>query len=399
MIKLPLSRPLSARPSSSVLPLPLGGSLDNGDNTGNEPQKRRMNGVAYCVGSRITPAQLLSNCYRTDRLAVSVGNCNSVSRLPITTVKNCYGVTFRGFVPLANCNTSQHAPMMSLRNCLSPAIKGMQPLSACQTEPISPTIGYANCLSVKQQAMIAGWRCQSENLVPTTTLKNCFTAIGGSKHIANCQTTKTQKTVPVPCRFYPIPEPPPAPIERLCRLRPPSYRLPLPLKRKKTRLPSSVLPLPLACWHDEPLETIPNLETYIVNNKITATIGGIAVEPLSFSIKTDMNSYAWSGSLAIGAMDYPKIKEKLNAPRGSEPLITVKINGYDFAILAEEQSRNRQFANHSYSLGGRSITARLGADYALPQAGLLDQDNYASQVVNQQLANLLINTPSVAKHR
>ncbi|PIE81745.1 MAG: hypothetical protein CSA10_01285, partial [Cardiobacteriales bacterium] len=135
-IHLPLSRPLSDRPLSNTLPLPLGGSLDNGDpnntGTGSEPQKRRMDGVAYCVGSYITPAQLLGNCYRTDRLALSVGSCNTVSRLPIETVKNCYGVTFRGFVPVANCITDSQVPMMSLHNCLSPAIKGMQPLHLCQ---------------------------------------------------------------------------------------------------------------------------------------------------------------------------------------------------------------------------------------------------------------------------
>ncbi len=128
-----------------------------------------------------------------------------------------------------------------------------------------------------------------------------------------------------------------------------------------------------------------------MENKITATIGGIAVKVSLFSIKTDMNSYAWSGSLTITAEDYAKVKDKLNAGRGSEPLITVTINGFAFSIIAEEQSKTRQFANHSYNLGGRSITARLGADYALPQAGLLDQDNYASQIVNQQLNNLLIN--------
>lgn len=127
-----------------------------------------------------------------------------------------------------------------------------------------------------------------------------------------------------------------------------------------------------------------------MHNVITATIGGIAVDILSFGIKTDMDSYCWQGDITITAKDYAKIKAKLDVPRGSEPMINVTVNGFVFGFIAEEQSRSRKFAQSSHSLSGRSITARLGADYAGSQGGLIDQASYVSQIVAQQLNGLPI---------
>ena len=127
-----------------------------------------------------------------------------------------------------------------------------------------------------------------------------------------------------------------------------------------------------------------------MHNLITANIGGIAVDPLGFNIKTDMDSYCWQGSIDITAKDYDKIKHKLDVPRGSEPMVIAVVNGKPMAFIAEEQQRSRKFAQKSYSLSGRSVTARLGADYAISQGGLIDQASYVSQIVAQQLNGLSI---------
>lgn len=127
-----------------------------------------------------------------------------------------------------------------------------------------------------------------------------------------------------------------------------------------------------------------------MHNVITATIGGIAVDLLSFSIKTDMDSYCWQGNIDITAKDYEKIKHKLDVPRGSEPMVIAVVNGKPLAFIAEEQQRSRKFAQKSYSLSGRSVTARLGADYAISQGGLIDQASYVSQIVAQQLNGLSV---------
>ena len=127
-----------------------------------------------------------------------------------------------------------------------------------------------------------------------------------------------------------------------------------------------------------------------MHNIITANIGGIAVDPLGFNIKTDMDSYCWSGNIDITAKDYDKIMHKLDVPRGSEPMVIAVINGKPMAFIAEEQQRSRKFAQKSYSLSGRSVTARLGADYAASQGGLIDQASYVSQIVAQQLNGLSV---------
>lgn len=125
-----------------------------------------------------------------------------------------------------------------------------------------------------------------------------------------------------------------------------------------------------------------------MHNTVTATIGGLQIDPLNFSIKTDMDSFCWSGQVEITDKDYQKIKAKLDSERGKEPLITVNINNHAFAILAEDVSKTRSFVNHTYTLSGRSVTAHLSKDYA--NVVKLDSELYASQIVNDALANLPI---------
>lgn len=81
-------------------------------------------------------------------------------------------------------------------------------------------------------------------------------------------------------------------------------------------------------------------------------------------------------------------KPNFDVARGNEPLVIVTVNGVSYSFIAEEISRNRVFGNYSYSISGRSITAQLGKDYAHSQGGTINQDLYASQIINMQLANL-----------
>lgn len=125
-----------------------------------------------------------------------------------------------------------------------------------------------------------------------------------------------------------------------------------------------------------------------MHHNITAMLNDVAIDPISFSIKTDMDSFCWQGQVEISPDDFSKIKAKLDVERGHEPLITVTINSHPFIIIAEDISKNRSFVNHSYTLSGRSVTAHLSKDYA--NVVKLDNDLYASQIVNEALRDLPI---------
>lgn len=128
-----------------------------------------------------------------------------------------------------------------------------------------------------------------------------------------------------------------------------------------------------------------------MHNTVTATIGGIAVDFIKFDIKTDMQSAYWQGSIQLTPKYYAKVKDKVEVERGNEPMVVVTVNGTSFAFIANRPARNRQFGNWTYSIEGESVTSRLGADYAVAQGvngtSVLSQDLYASQIVQQQLAD------------
>lgn len=228
--------------------------------------------------------------------------------------------------------------------------------------------------------------CTHGNVVGVAGLTNDNTHQAKQRACAHDSTHNITHSTPVPCRYYPIPETEPDKPVSYCSIRPPSDRLPLTLRRKRGQHASDTLPLAMVCWHDLPPASTPNLRSYIVHNIITATIGGIHVNPLSFSIKTDMDSFCWQGHIEIPTKDFAKIKGKLGS-RGNEPMISVVINNRRFVIMGEELSKNRSFVNHSYTLSGRSVTARLSADYATNKQGGLNQALFASQLCQQALAN------------
>ncbi|MFB2539132.1 hypothetical protein [Acinetobacter sp. c3-l95] len=258
-----------------------------------------------------------------------------------------------------------------------------------QTFQISPSVSYCSLSDFAQHhgTLLHGkTQCKISKSV---LYQNGYNYQKSSRLIVNQHTAKTQPAVIVPCRHYPIEENQSTIQPNACRIRPPSSQLPIALNRRKNQRHSDRLPLRLACWHDqaEDVANIPLSRSYIMLNTISATLAGIQIDPLNFDIKTDMNSYCWSGNVEITAKDYQKIKAKLDVERGKEPILNININGFMFGIIAEEQSHSRQFGKTTHRISGRSITARLGADYAKIMGDLQRQDLYASQLARQTLEN------------
>ena len=124
-----------------------------------------------------------------------------------------------------------------------------------------------------------------------------------------------------------------------------------------------------------------------MHNKITADINGEPLDLLALTLTTDTDSYCWQGDITLSPASFAKLKIDQRAA-GDEAVITVRINGHRWDILAEDYRDTRKFIGHSYTVTGRSITAKLGADYAKGRHSKYDAARYARQIADEQL-NLL----------
>ncbi|MDN3441096.1 hypothetical protein QL898_05585 [Psychrobacter sp. APC 3279] len=407
-LPLPLSELISEQPPSNALPLGLtrklgtvtGGyvppitppPVDPEEPTDPEPPPPEyappLTALASYISSVITGVRTINHCRDWHHNGHHIANDRAIMRTDVINVGQRYVMRQRGLIAIANPSATLTSRVFELAAKARISYIAFIHITGETQYTHSGTVGYTRCTDV-HSAKVAHYRnCATLPLQAAVNYSvgagHKVTGVG----IAQCQATKVQQAVLVPDRYYPIPEPPPDKPDNVCRIRPPSSQLPLRMARQRNGLLSSHLPLSLTCWHDDPPFTVPSLRTYIMHHTITANIGGIAVDPLGFNIKTDMDSHYWSGGVSISPDDHAKIKHKLDVEIGAEPMINVAINNLRFSIIAENASRSRSFGKTTHGLDGRSITARLGADYAAASDRLFEQANYASQIVNEQLADL-----------
>ena len=404
-LPLPLSVLIAEQPASSVLPLGMSRKLGTifgapvivppvDPEIPVDPEvppleyAPPMTALASYISSVITGVSTINQCRDWHHNGRDIANDRAVMRHDVINVAQRYAMQQRGLIPIANDTFTLTSQVFELAADARISYIAFIPIYNERQFKHSSTVGYTRCVKAHSAKVAHHRNCETLPLQPAI---NFATSAGHKVHgigISKCQATKIQHAVQVPDRYYPIPELPPVKPDNICKIRPPSSELPLRMSRQRRGLLSSNLPLSLTCWHDDAPLFIPSLRTYIMHNLITANIGGIAVDPLGFNIKTDMDSYYWSGGVSISPDDHAKIKHKLDVDIGLEPTVNVAINDLSFSIIAENQSRTRKFGNQTHSLDGRSITARLGADYATANDRLFDQANYASQIVNEQLASL-----------
>lgn len=396
-LPLPLAKKISEQPISSQLPLALNrklGTLDAVVVTPTDPTdpttpKRTMSGVSIAMQGSTVAAVDVAKSSNNLQLAIAIAETARAYRQIGITVADDYYSLLKPFINLGNATPTEYSDVVNLAMQFDSYWYQYALIANATRVNVSDTVSYASVLLSDSASVVSFDKPQFEPQQPAIGLATSLQNNAHGVFIGNSSQSRTQAAVPVPWRYYAIPDDtPPPPIISACRIRPPSSRLPLNLTRKCNGLPSSQLPLPLMCWHDQAPAFVPDLRSYIVLNTVTATIGGIAIDPIDFNIKTDLDSYCWQGGIKISDSQYQKVKAKLDVARGSEPLVIVTVNGVSYSFIAEEISRNRVFGNYSYSISGRSITAQLGKDYAHSQGGTINQDLYASQIINMQLANL-----------
>lgn len=302
-------------------------------------------------------------------------------------VSRCFNPQTDVLAELSRCARFLQGASQSIKRCQSNQTDSIEQISRCQSGKIAAAQSLSRCAQAYSSASSYLSRCSQGQWQVAPQLGHChesmISAVGA---INRCQRGQYKAAVVVPWEYYPLPLPKPPPTGRVCPIRPPSDRLPLTFRRRVQTLDSSTIPLPFACWDDETAGISTKItvsKAYIMQNHISCTIDGKPVNILSANIKTDMASYCWQGEVSIAPADFAKIDR--DKAKGDEPLIELNINGTRWVFAIEDVRDNRQFVAYSYSLSGRSLTARLGADYAKSKSGVIKEALYARQIADSVL--------------
>lgn len=379
-LPLPLARGGTVWPSDR-LPLPLGGGQTP------QPPKPKNVPISGCTPVRTAPAATVNTCLRVHdhgaristcrqlhyRPAADIWRCWRLRMTPLPSLAACTRITLPTAAPVARCYRIHNAALPLIGGCYhGHNVRGWL-LRRCVAQHIPVAVPLRGC------------HCLRYPVAPL--LVSCATVHYWGKALRSCHIVRYRHAVRPPCEYYPIPLPPPPPDLSPCRIRPPSDRLPLPFARRRISRDSARLALPLRCWHDGNTNDLPILPGYIMHNKITADLNGEPLDLLALSLTTDTASYCWQGDITLSPASFVKLKIDQRAA-GDEAVITLRINGQRWDILAEDYRDTRKFIGHTYSITGRSITAKLGADYAKGRHSKYDAARYARQIADEQL-NLL----------
>lgn len=300
-------------------------------------------------------------------------------------VANCFQTTFEGMTALEGRLKSLPEPSFAVAACAAGGQSAVGGLDGCSSLSAAGSLFMTGCGGDTRAAQ-AGEILEAHTdstFSGDDFLGGCLqSGIPEVADLARCYSSKSLPAVTVPCEYYEIPaEEEPVPEIYVCGIRPPSNRLFLRFFRRKIAHNPRHIPLPFAC---SSAEKTPILNGYIMKNIVKATADGQPIELFSASFTADMGGYCWQGSLTISPEDFAKINPDARA-KGEEAQIKVQINADTFVIIAEDYSDNRRFGQKSYTVTGRSVTARLGADYAPKARGTYRNNIYAQQIATEIL--------------
>lgn len=351
------------------------------------PPQAKVVRISSCSGARVAPTVDITACLPALGQPAPTSNCLPANIRPVVDVGLCQRHAITPVPSLGNCQATRISASYRITNCQRISIGGNPAIANCAAPRSTAAVAIKTCTVAITAAAPALRGCAAPRVSIAPLLVNCTRQHGWGLPLRACQPVRYQRAVRPPCEYYPIPLPPPPPDQSPCRLRPPPHRLPLPFTRRRVARDSARLALPLRCWHDGNTNDLPILPGYIMHNKITADINGEPLDLLALSLTIDTASYCWQGDITLSPASFAKLKIDQRAA-GDEAVITVRINGNRWDILAEDYRDTRKFIGHSYTVTGRSITAKLGADYAKGRHSKYDAARYARQIADEQL-NLL----------
>lgn len=380
--KLPLALKTRRAYAPDAIPLALGQ-----DDGGSGPIGPRLVTIRGCGSGRNRAAVDISACAAHAVRSLQASDYLAGGNLPAVDIGACHRDHTAPAPGIGQCAEGGSIDGIGIAACHQSRTQTSWPLKVCAEPQETPSVLLSYCVSHPSQLAILLKGCKRPQETPSVALAHCTSAQGLTAFLRGCQRNQQQAAIRPPCEYYPIPLPPPPPDWSPCRLRPPSYQLPLPLTRVRIRRDSQSLRLPLKCWHDGTSNDLPILPGYIMHNTITAEHNGQALQILALSIKTDVDSYCWQGDITLAPADFARLNID-GRQKGDEAIITIRINGQRFDIMAEDYRDTRRFVGMSYTVTGRSITAKLGEDYAAGKHRRYDQPRYARQIADEQLQYL-----------
>lgn len=363
------------------LPLPLG---DDGS-TG--PIAPRLVKISGCGAGNSSAVVDISGCTAHQLHPARAAGCLATRHLTTVDIAACHRDQTEAAPGIGHCAGGGSIDGVGIAACQASHTQTSWPLKRCAEPQETPSVLLSHCADHFGQLAILLKGCKRPQETPSVALANCTSVQGLTAFLRGCQRNQQQAAVRPPCEYYPIPLPPPPPDWSPCRVRPPSYQLPLPLTRVRIRRDSQSLRLPMRCWHDGESHDLPILPGYIMHNTITAEHNGQTLQILALTLKTDVDGYCWQGDITLAPADFAKLNIDGRA-KGDEAIITLRINGKRWDIMAEDYRDTRRFVGMSYTVTGRSITAKLGEDYAAGKHQRYDQPRYARQIADEQLQYL-----------
>ena len=363
------------------LPLPLG------DEGSTAPITPRLVKISGCGASNSSAVVDISGCTAHQLRPARAAGCLTVRHLPTVDITACHRDQTEVAPAIAHCGQAASTHGVDIAACQASHTQTSLSLKRCTAPGETPSVLLGHCASHPSQLAVLLKGCKRPQETPSVRLANCVSAQGLTAFLRGCQRNQQQAAVRPPCEYYPIPLPPPPPDWSPCRVRPPSDQLPLPLTRVRIRRDSQALRLPMRCWHDGESHDLPNLTGYIMHNTIQAEHNGQTLQILALNLKTDVDSYCWQGDITLAPADFAKLNID-GRQKGDEAIITLRINGKRFDLMAEDYRDTRRFVGMSYTVTGRSITAKLGADYAQGRHIRYDAPRYARQIADEQLQYL-----------
>ena len=337
----------TGKQAADKLPLPFARRV--GDAPGTKPQPKWVK-ISGCAAVATVPTVDVTTCLEQHTRVSPVAACLPANHTPIVDVVRCMMFTVAGLPSLTACTQAATTPTWRLATCLPVTLNAYPRLGNCAMPTVGTAPPLANCASAMQPGNPLLQGCKTPRITIAPPLVNCHRQHGWAPPLINCHHLRYQRAVRPPCEYYPIPLPPP----------------------------------PLRCWHDSDTTDLPTLPGYIMHNRISAEFNGQTLQILALTLKADTDGYCWQGDLTLAPADFARLQMDTRRA-GDEAVITLRINHQRWDILAEDYRDTRRFIGHSYTVTGRSITAKLGADYTQGRHIKYEQSRYARQIADEQL--------------